>query len=54
MRGRYQSYDCGVDCDYLGPKNLMMGMFIYIGLAAVFVAVAIAILCGKDKLDHER
>lgn len=54
MRSRYQTYDCGVDCDYLGPKNLMMGMFVYVGLAAIFAAVAIAVLCGKDKQEQNR
>lgn len=51
MRSVYQAYDCGIDCDYLGPRNLMMSMVVYVTLAAIFVGVGLVILCSKEKYD---
>lgn len=54
MRNQYQSYDCGVDCDYLGPRSFMMSMTIYVVLAAVFVSFVVIIGCTKEKLHINR
>ena len=54
MQQKYQQQDCGVDCEYLGPKNLMMGLFVYIALAALFGLVATLALCSKDKYEYQR
>ena len=54
MRSAYQAYDCGIDRDYLGPRNLMMSMVIYDTLAALFVGVGLVILCSKEKYDQQR
>lgn len=54
MRSTYQAYDCGIDCDYLGPRNLMMTMVIYVTLVALFIGVGLVVLCSKEKLDMER
>ena len=50
VKEKYQAEDCGVDCDYLGPRNLMMSFFVYITLFCVFVSVIIITLCNKDKV----
>ena len=52
MKQTYQKYDCGVDCDYLGPRNLMMDMLVYIILASAFSLFFVAIMCGKDKYEQ--
>ena len=54
MRNSYQSYDCGVDCDYLGPRNFMMSMTFYLVLFAIFVAFILTIWCSKEKLEVPR
>lgn len=54
MTGKYQNNDCGVDCDYLGPRNFMMSMTLYVVLAAVFVTFLIVVGCTKEKLDIQR
>ena len=54
MHNSYQSYDCGVDCDYLGPRNLMTSFLLYIFLAALFVFIFVMALCNKKRLQERR
>ena len=54
MQGKYQQTDCGVDCEYLGPKNLMMSLMVYITLAAIFGLIASIAVCSKYKYDYQR
>ena len=54
MQNKYQQVDCGVDCDYLGPKNLMMGFMVYIVLAALFGLVASLAYWSKEKYQYQR
>ena len=35
IKETYQSADCGVDCDYLGPRNLMANMILYVAGAEI-------------------
>lgn len=52
MQNKYQQVDCGVDCEYLGPKNMMMSMMVYLVLAALFGLVASIALCAKEKYQY--
>ena len=52
MLQKYQQHDCGVDCEYLGPRNLLMSLLVYIVLAVIFGLVAIVAVCSKDKHDY--
>ena len=54
VKEQYQASDCGVDCDYLGPRNLMAGMIFYVAGAAILLSFFAAIVCGKEKIDLTR
>lgn len=47
MRNKYQQVDCGIDCEYLGPKDYLSNMLIYVVLFAVFIVVASLAACNK-------
>ena len=54
LKQQYQQYDCGVDCEYLGPRNLMMSMMMYVLIFSVFVAIVMVAVCHKEKMGVQR
>lgn len=47
---KYQVEDCGVDCEYLGPRNLCYNLFEYVLLFSVLVAIVLIAVCNQEKV----
>jgi hypothetical protein len=50
VKEKYQVEDCGMDCEYLGPKNVETNLFSYIILFAVLVTIVLIAVCNQEKI----